>query len=254
MTTDAPPVSADADYLVIGGKLLALITVLLPVAGFVTRWVAFGSNPTTSGAADTLAWSAPIGQLAATGLPSVVLGLAIVVLVGLSELIERISRPAYLVGLEVVFVLAVFALAFVIAPWPIAILFALTPLFAIGLKRWERQQGQLTYQHGWLLATPIMLVGAAILGLYGTPTATTVATYTFTASTHLSDVRYAQLGDDGSFVFLESCNAVPALVLVAQQGILVESHITAGDLHLAPSVAGVVFEGHAWSAGYQTPC
>jgi len=254
-------VDDDPDLLVTGGKLLALVTAFLPVTGFLVRWISFGANPSTSGAADTLAWSAPITQLAATGLPSVATALLIVIVVGLSDRIARlpphqpgskwqlVAAPAFFLGL-VGFIVATSA-------WPYAILSLLGVLcgFGVGLwgRRLRRRGLRLTYRHGWLLALPIMVVGSALIGLEGTPAGTTSAEFTFVTGSHIVDGRYLHLGEGGASVFLQSCRGRPALDAVGQTTVLSETGIVA-DAQQSPSVIGMLLQGKSGFAGYQRSC
>lgn len=243
----------------VGGNLIAVVTVMLPVAGFLIRWVAFGANPTTSGSADTLAWSAPISQLAWTGSPSVLLALVIVFLAGAFDAIRLLPEPRRRrTILESAFVAAAFVFATVAAPWPYMILFVLTVPSAIALGMWarrlRRQQRRLTYRHGWLLAVPIVIGSSAVFGLTGTPPGTTVAAYTFAASTHLNGSRFVQLGENDTGVLLQPCGASSSLDIVNREDVLIETAVSSVTHETAPSLLGMAFQHQSADAGYQSSC
>jgi hypothetical protein len=254
-------VGDDPDLLVTGGKLLALVTAFLPVTGFLIRWISFGANPSTSGAADTLAWSAPITQLAATGLPSVAIALLIVVVVGLSDRIARLPPHEYgfswLLVLALVVFLGFFGYVVATSPWPFAVLTVFAALVGVGIGLWGRRLSQrglpLTYRHGWLLAVPIMVVASAAIGLEGTPAGTTSAGFTFVTGSQMGDGQYLELGEGGASVFLQSCSGRPALDAVGQTTVLSETGIVA-DGQQAPSVVGMLLQRKTGFAGYQRSC
>jgi hypothetical protein len=241
------------------GSVIPLVTALLPVAGFIVRLCAFGSNATTSGAADTLAWSAPISQLAWTGLPTGGVTLAIVALAGLSEAIHRsppTRRPVEI--LEGAFIACATVVVVVWAPWPFVMLLVLMFPFAIAVGLWARRlrraQRQMTYRHGWLLALPVLLVSSAAAGFSGTPVGTTSARYTFAVDSRLPGGQFAQLGGDGSVVFLGRCGAGSSIDAVNRSDIVIASDVAGSASQYAPSLVGMAFEHQQPDAGYQPPC
>ena len=208
------------DLLAIGGKLAALVTALLPVAGFLSRLFSFGSNPTTSGAAENLAWSAPISQLAATGFFAVILAAFVALLAAGGEWIDHLPTPGprwfYMVLLAVI--LAGLTL---LAPWPYLILFVAMSCYVIFLgravHRLRRQARRLTDTHAWWATILVMGVAAICYGLLTNPDGVTVAKYVFAANSQLANGKYAQLGEDGATIFIQSCDR-PAAVELDQYG------------------------------------
>jgi len=123
----------------------------------------------------TLAWSVPITQLAATGLPSVAVALGVVVIVGLSDRIGRLPPHQHgaswpLVLANVIF-LGFFGAVVATSSWPIAVLTLFAVLVGAGIGFWGRRLDhrglRLTYRHGWLLAVPILVVASVAIGLEG---------------------------------------------------------------------------------------
>jgi hypothetical protein len=262
---DAGKTNDRNDLLIAGGNLVALVTVMLPAAGFLIRLFAFGTNPATSSAADTLAWSAPISQLAYTGLPSVFMALGFTAVVGLAELIHRLPGPkgslrrrAQILLLQLVPICVFLLVAAVLVPWPEAILVASAPPTAVAVSTWARRLRKggrrLTYRDGWMIAALIVLASSLIFGLSGTPPGITTADYQFSASSRLRDGRFVQIGDTGNVVFVSRCGAPSALIAVNRSEVLDETIVTGAPTLFSPSIVGVVFQHQTPVAGYQPPC
>ena len=80
---DASNQADGSDWLAVAGQVLGVVTILLPVAGFLVRWAAFFSS--TSGIAmpaEVLAWSVPLTQLVFSGAIVLAAALSIVVFYG----------------------------------------------------------------------------------------------------------------------------------------------------------------------------
>jgi hypothetical protein len=253
--------SEKGDLLAIGGKVLPLVTVLLPVAGYLIRFIAFSANSTTSGAADVLAWSAPISQLAVTGLITFGIAVGIVFLASVSELIARLPSPrrrrSVILALSSSVPILLGAIL-VLSPWPDAILFAAAVPTAVGLDWWSRrlrrQQRRVTYGHGFVLALPLMLVSAMDSGLVVNPSGITLANYTFTAGAHLRDGKFVQLGESGTIVYIQSCSRPSSIDSVNLDEILIRTGITSRAVKTAPSVVDMVFQQASPDGGYRLPC
>src|SRR5947207_3393693 len=111
---------AGRDLLEASGKALALAAVLLPVAGAALRFIAFEAGGPLTVSSYQLAWTAPIQQLAATGLAglySYVLVLGLIALIiwssrGRRDYLGRlIDKPLQAGGM-----------------WPLLLMVALLPL------------------------------------------------------------------------------------------------------------------------------
>jgi hypothetical protein len=257
--TSAADPADEGDLLAIGGKLAALVAVLLPVAGFVVRYVAFSLNSTTAGVAEVLAWSAPIAQLAATGVLSIGLGLVVVVIAGLSDYIERLPGPSRAhVSLYAAGTATVVAVLLVLWPWTWALSVGLGCSIGGGLGLWDRRlrgrDRHLTFRHGWWLAAPIILAGAVSYGLGSNPDGITLADYTFAGSAHLQDGTFAQLGESGTTVYVQRCLGSSAIDAVNIDQVLLRTGITSSDRRSPPSVLSMIFAHEPPGAGYRPPC
>jgi hypothetical protein len=261
----ARKVGGGADVLVAGGNLLALVTVMLPAAGFFTRLIAFGTFPAASNTADTVAWSAPISQLAYTGFPSVLLALGITAVVGVDEaILRRIPYPKRgpLGWLGPWLALCLFALfllpVVVLVPWPYGVLIFAAVSTGVGLAVWGKhlrgRGSRLTLRHGWMMAMPVVVASSLIFGFEGAIPGVTTARYTFGVDAQLQDGWFVQIGDNGSVVLLERCGSSSVLIAVNRAEVLSETSVMGAPTQIGPSVVGMFVQKKPSAIGYQPPC
>ena len=252
--------SADRnDLLAIGGKLATLVAVLLPVAGFIIRYVAFSLNPATEASAEVLAWSVPISQLAATGGFSVVVALFVVAVAGLSDQIDRLPGPSHAhASLVAKGLLTISVAGLLVLPWSLALELAFGGAIGLGMGLWGRRLSRtdrrMTFAHGWWLAGPILLMAASACGLGANPDGITVANYTFAGSAHLRDGTFAQLGESGTTIYLQSCRQPSVVDAVNADEVLLRADITSSDRRSSPSLVSMILQHEPPDAGYRLPC
>jgi hypothetical protein len=233
------------DWLTTGGKVLALLAILLPVAGWIVRWVSFAANGTTGGLADQLASGAPIAQLALTGVGTIVPAAGIVPFMALYIWIPRPKDQPPLTKTQRRITLGCLtvpiAALVLLAPWPLDILYVPSPLISIVAMVWatrgtnqrerrdQRSSARSLIRHGWWVSAPAMLLAAVSLGLLTSSPDILVATYSFTGGTGIHDGRYIQLGADSTKVYLQKCkpNSGDSIFAVNASAIASQSNLDA---------------------------
>lgn len=251
-----------ADLIGMTGRVLAAGAVMLPVAGFVVRWVAFSSSPVTAGVSGLLAWNAPLGQLATTGLQPVVISLSAVLFAGVvggpPNQPEPNRRTRVVYAEVALFVLAT-AFVWVLSPWPLLILlvsvYATALILALLARRWRGQGRRVTLTHGGWLVLPLLIIGTVGFGFGVNPDGTTIATYTFSPSPGIvANGRYIELAETATVVFLQKCPKPSSVESVNFDEILLRTNITNVTRDPSPTVFGLLFQGEPLDAGYRPTC
>jgi len=217
-STIPPTVGADEsfDALELSGKVLALMAVLLPAGGFLVRAIAF-SITFGSEWGVPLAWSAPLPELAVTGLMSLLLALPFpLVLWYLWHLEQRRERglPAFsprakrLMRVWSVVSLLTFPIFFFFTPgWPSPILSGLlvVPVVLGPYLSWRGPRKR--FRDIWWVVVVVVLMTDVIGGLAGVVLGFQPAEYQFnsTVAKGVSNGTYVQVGEADGLLYLQRC-------------------------------------------------
>jgi hypothetical protein len=213
------------DPIEMSGKVIALMAALLPAGGFLTRAIAFTITFGPDWAVP-LAWSAPLPQLAVTGLYSLLLALPVPVALWLAWRREiaresrdnRLSLPDRLErriirhgGLMVAVGVAVVLVDFFLLPgWPIQLfgLAMVVPLI-LGPRLSWRGKDRRRFRDVWWVVVLVVLIADVIGGLTGLLVGFVEADYEFDPSATSVAVNgsYQQLGEADGFAYLQKCGS-----------------------------------------------
>ena len=266
------------------GQLVGVVVVLLPAVGAVSRFVAFTAEPTIRYPLRVAA-AAPLPTLAGTGLSLLLpVGLMYVAVLILSRRSLRRGRerrrkrqlelyresgaielalasvPKWVRLALVVSLVAVLAAAAVSLVF-LAILFL--PAFPVGLfalalatatllmtRLIVRRAGRLSLGTGW----PILLVVFVYaLASGGSAVELTHADYRFDSRVPLADGPHLHLGNDGSHVFLWSCDRRQTVV-VHGDDVLLEEFLPRADAPTHPSLWDIVANDREIGWGLRLRC
>lgn len=256
----------DREILEVSGAVLGLAIVLLPACGFVMRLAAFTPLELNGGQQMPfiLAWAAPLPTLLVDGAFSSLFAVAILVVFFLgnffltSQKLDAFrsgkptrSRFLIAVGVTVGAVVlliwnSIFSAGF---PW---VLFSV-PYGVIGWwagRNAAAEKRRLRFADIWWTLGSLLLVGAAVLGLYGI-LGSTPGDYRFTNDAHpvAADGRYDQLGQANGFTYLVQCTT-KQLVVVGDSEILTVVPVLSTKPPPSPSLYEVLTLHRAIRTGY----
>lgn len=208
-----------------GAKVAALGAALLPAGGFVSRAIAF--QITFGGDwAVQLAWSAPLPQLAVTGLLSVLLVAPVPILLWVVWRAEvrreaRMRRPPrpstkppnrrdllVAVGMMVSGLVGMGAALILIPAFPSQLLSSpLGPLVLYGARYTWRRYGRPRLRDIWWVVVLVILFADVSGGILGFVPIFTKADYQFSpaVSSRMVNGSYQQVGEADGFVYLNKC-------------------------------------------------
>jgi hypothetical protein len=207
-----------SEYWRVGGTLLSLLALLLPVIGFGIRLVAFvlglGPGPVVSAAA-----AAPVSVLAATAVAgaAVALGalvfLAVFALLGEDKSKREAKEPKRKTKTRMpkwmplsFFGLAVIAIVLTTSGFPAGLVLLGGSMFAGGLLSvWEAPMGRVPLTKLWLPAVILALTAAGYSGLGGNVVAIYSGEVDFSDEILLTDGVFVYLGQAEGVVYFVEC-------------------------------------------------
>jgi hypothetical protein len=262
------------DLLEASAKGLALGAVLLPLAGAGLRLIAFATGTPLSASPYQLAWSAPVVQLAATGLsglfPSFML---IVLMVLLLFTVRRIPVHRFSPGTEASLeafrmkwrkpglaadALLLLVLLFFLFSWPTGIIGLISSgAIAFLIAGLVDHPEPWRLRHWWPLIVLVLANGAITSGLSGDLGGIQVGDYRFKpdASNIATDGRYAVLGESGDALYLFDCNHHGKVVGVAKTEVIGFRFQTPKERSATSQAPyDLIFRHRSVEVGFRPPC
>jgi len=241
------------DALELGGKVLALMAALLPAAGFLVRAIAL-SIPFGPEWGVPLAWSAPLPQLAATGLFSLLIALpaplGLWLAWRLEYLRERTESPSRrtlrLLNVALILGLIVMVTSVLFSPgWPVIL--SSTPLgvlLVIGTQLSWRGRPRRRFRDIWWVVALAVLLTAVVGGFNGFVLTFQPARYEFDANVTqaVHDGMYLQLGEADGVTYLQRCGDNKSVFAVSDRAISSITYVQSGvpQAALGPSLMAVI--------------
>jgi len=259
------------DLLEASGKALALAAVLLPVAGATLRFIAFQTGGPLSTSAYQLAWTAPVDQLAATGLAGLFPSLFYVAVVVMAILAfrvldrlfprrhlphERSKRSRFLAAAAILAVALIGFLAF--GDWPTGVV----SLVAGGLVgtivvRVSNVPQPWRLRHTWPVVVTLLATAALTSGLTGYLGGVQVGDYTFKrdAASVASNGTYAQIAESADLLYLWDCRRAGYIVGISK-GLVVGLRTQPGAAKSAreQTLFDLLVRRKSLAIGFQPPC
>jgi hypothetical protein len=266
--------SRDQDLLEGLAKALGLGAILLPVAGAVLRFIAFITGIPLTASPYLLAWSAPVTQLAATGLrglfPSILLMALFLLLLfavrrwplwklssSAEARLEAFRLRNRMPGLGLSLALLV-VITFFLASWPtgiVGILGGMASSFYLSSLIDHPDPWRL--RNLWPLVVAVLALGAVSSGLSSDWGGVEVGDYRFKAevSTVATDGLYAALGESNESLYLMDCKNPGRVVAVSKSGVVGFRFQHAKPTSLiAQSPFEIVFRHKSIAVGFRPPC
>jgi len=283
--------STTADYVEGVGKSVALVALLLPVAGVLIRYIAFSTGDLVGASPSQLAYSASVSQLVTTAL----FGLQLTAIYfagyfGFVELLHvrnqlvhrRLARdgakqlrhrpplersrwqwlllraPLVVMGTTAIVATVLTAVLLALTPdWPYSLIAALGVAAVLLTARVvvrgpERPPRKLRYI--WPVAVVGIAIPAVANGLSGTLAGTPVGDYTFSSAlaSVVSDGKYRELGDANGQLYLQRC--FDGRVVRVQTGDLKGVVFQRPTGSGSPSLVDIIAKGKKLTVGFQRSC
>jgi hypothetical protein len=235
--------SQSFDPIEMAAKIVALMAALLPLGGVLARSTAFAIGYGVDWALP-LAWSAPLPELAVTGLYCLILVLPIPGILWLDWRLATISdasttelptsgrqrKSLLLIALGLALILA----GWLILPWPVPILSLLLalPLFYGPRLAWRGKRKK-RFRDIWWVVVLLVLIADVIGGAVGTLPGVVRASYEFdpSATRSLTNGSYQQLGVADGFLYLQKCGSRQVYV-VDERAVVLQTAETGSSILL----------------------